>query len=57
MSIARQLLSKHILAATNTQTTLRTAVSMQLRGKHTSVTIEELLENGVSCGSAPKLYN
>jgi hypothetical protein len=30
---------------------------MQRLGKYTSVTIEELLGNGVFCGSAPTLYN
>jgi hypothetical protein len=30
---------------------------MQWRGKHTAITIEELLGNGVFCESAPSLYN
>jgi hypothetical protein len=30
---------------------------MQWRGKYASVTIEELLGNGVFVGSAPRLYN
>jgi hypothetical protein len=30
---------------------------MQRRGKHTSITIEELLGNGVSVGADPRLYN
>jgi hypothetical protein len=30
---------------------------MQRRGKHASITIEELLGNGVFCGPAPRLYN
>jgi hypothetical protein len=29
---------------------------MQLRGKHTSITIEEWLRNGVLCGFDPRLY-
>jgi hypothetical protein len=34
-----------------------TEVSMQRRGKHISITIEELLRNGVSVGAAASLYN
>jgi hypothetical protein len=30
---------------------------MQRRGKHTSITIEELLGNGVYVAAAPWLYN
>jgi hypothetical protein len=32
----------------------RTAVSMQRRGKRTSISIEELLGNGVFCWSRPE---
>jgi hypothetical protein len=30
---------------------------MQRRGKHTSVTIEEMLANGIYVGASPTLYN
>jgi hypothetical protein len=36
---------------------IRITVSMQRRGKHTSVRIEKLLGNGVSLGSFPRLHN
>jgi hypothetical protein len=47
-AIARQPLGKRVPAET---------VSMQLRGKHTSITVEELLGNVFSVGAAPRLYN
>jgi hypothetical protein len=56
-SVARQRLGNHSRGNKYASNKRRTDVSVQRRAKHTSVTIEELLENGVFCGSAPKLCN
>jgi hypothetical protein len=48
-------LGKQVPAEMNTQSKNRkTTVSMQRRGKHTSITIEELLGNGVFCWGRPE---
>jgi hypothetical protein len=47
ISIARQWVAKHILVAEYTGNNRRIPVSMQWQRKHTSITIEELLGNGV----------
>jgi hypothetical protein len=57
MSNARQRLGKHSHDNEYTSNDNRTAISMQQRHKHTSVTIEELLGNDVFCGAALRLYN
>jgi hypothetical protein len=50
LSIARQRVRKHILAATNTQTIEELPFLCNGNVKLTSITIEELLRNGVFCG-------
>jgi hypothetical protein len=57
MFIARQRLGKHSPAATNTQATIEELPFLCNREVNTSIITEELLANGVSVGTDPRLYN
>jgi hypothetical protein len=46
-SIARQRLGKHSRGNEHARNNKRTTVYMQRRGKHTTITVEKKLENGV----------
>jgi hypothetical protein len=55
--IARQRLGKQVPAEMNTHATIEGLPFLCNGEMNTSITIEELLRNGVSCVGRPRLYN